>query len=335
MKDLDKLFIIYFSIGFVISFLISFLYLMNYPNRNSNYKFGYYFSIIFFGLSIFLSFIVVFDLVASFHKKFEKNINKNSNDGKINNKSNYEYNLVDIFLDNIQYYYMVYGFLSKFIQIFLGPFLLLYYTTGFYKKEDIFWDLIKRYFHIYINQTNIILALIAIIPVSLLYKYGTYGTIFGRLKMLLNYLNFYSNLKILFYIGFFLQNIPRNYYNINTTENNIENYKIWKLGKIFFYYNRDLKSINDGYNEIKELIEEFSKKGNEIPYDFRKNFRIFKNNLENAQRNIVKMDSDLEEVKYASKIYNKKAKEIMRQKKIEQIKKEKEKQKKNEKDIFE
>ena len=333
MYDLDIFFIIYFSSSFLISFLISFLYLMNYPNKNSNYKFGYYFTIICFSLTIFLSFIVIFDFVASIHKEVEGKFYNNFNDTKIYNLR-YEHHLIDIFLDNVQYYYLIFGLFSKFVQFFLAPLLILYYTTGFYKKYDIFCDLIKRYIQIYINQTNIILALIAIIPVSLLYIYGTYGTVFGRFKMLLNYLNFYSNLTILFYIGFFLQNIPRNY-SLKKTENDMENYIIWKLGKIFFYYSRELKNLNDGYNEIKELIEEFSKNEIEIPQDFKMNFQKFKKNIENAQRNIVKIDSNLEEVKYATKKYNKQAKEIMRQKKQEEIRKKREEKNKINNDIYE
>lgn len=300
MNGIDIFIILYLIFGFFISFLISFLFLKNYRNPYSkisspkNLKIAFYYSIICFGLVIFYILIVILD-----HTIFSfKDI------------SLLEKTLIIPFTELLPSFYSIFGIISLFNRKLILPIMNFYNTTGFYKPCDIVLDIIFRLINIYFNITYIVWGIIALaliiglmIPfhewILEVTKINSFWSLWGFIKLLLNYLNFISYLQILFYIGFAIQNIIH-IDSVKRNESEKENYYIWRLGKVFLYYFKERSAIEKGYDIVKEKYDDFiSNNSDDI---LTKHWNNFKERIKNTM-DAKLIESNLDTVKEATEKY--------------------------------
>jgi len=273
--------ILYLIFGLGISFTISFFYLRHYPKKDPSVKFAFYSSVVIFGLIIFFIFLIPFDIACS-ALVFKKNI---------------ENGLLEI----LPIYYLVFGYFSQIAGDIISPIMILIHTSGFYTKGDIFKDVLKRFFTDYFSLFKLIFVFVLSIP-SISFFVSKDIDIFEILKTILIYLNFFPYLKILYYIGFVCQDLVYSY--IRKIPLHRENYDIWKLGKIYKYYNREKIVVNGKYKIIKEEIERANNEyGINLPMEFLEHFAEFKYRVEITQRNLLFIHSEREKVKLATDTY--------------------------------
>ena len=311
MNAIDTFIILYLIFGFLLSLLISFFFLKKYRKTKDIISKPkvlagvYYYCIINFSLVIFYILIVILDHTIFTFEDF----------------SVYEGTIVIHFTIFLPYFYMLfsyYALISKFIII---PVLNLYNTTTYYNGCDIILDILIRFLSIYFNKLYLIIAIIAfgiigfaVIVDQTIYSYhdwilekteiDSFISFIGFLKFLLNYLNFYSYIKILFYIGFCIQNIIR-VDSIKRNQSENENFYIWSLGKIFIYYIQETEAIIFGYNEVKKKYEEFNTENNNIDNNLENKWEKFKTDIEKIINNKI-IQAELDNVEYATKTYKEK-----------------------------
>ena len=273
--------IFYFIFGLAISFTISYFYLRHYPKKDPSVKFAFYSSVVIFGLIIFFIFLIPFDIACS--------------------SLVYKEGVENAFLDILPIYYLVFGYFSQIVGDIISPIMILINTSGFYKKGDIFKDVLIRFFKDYFSLFKLIFVFVLSIP-SISFFVTKDIDIFEIFKTILLYLNFFPYLKILYYIGFVCQDLVYSY--IRKKPLHKQNYDIWKLGKIYKYYNREKLVVNGKYKIIKKDIEKANNYHEmKLPYEFKAHFENFKRRVEITQRNLLFIHSEREKVKYATDTY--------------------------------
>ena len=273
--------IFYLIFGLAISFTISYFYLRHYPKNDPSVKFAFYSSVVIFGLIIFFIFLIPFDIACS----------------SLVLKEGVENELLDI----LPIYYLVFGYFSQIVGDVISPIMILINTTGYYTKGDIFKDVLKRFFKDYFSLFKLIFVFVLSIP-SISFFVTKDIDIFDIFKTILLYLNFFPYLKILYYIGFVCQDLVYSY--IRKKPLHKQNYDIWKLGKIYKYYNREKLVVNGKYKIIRKEIEKANNYYEmSLPYDFKNHFEEFKQRVEITQRNLLFINSEREKVKYATDTY--------------------------------
>ena len=293
MNDIDLILILYLILTLLISFISSFLYLNYFRNKELTSLFSFYFCVFCFGLIIYHIFLVPLDHAISFKTKLTKLEDSST--------------LINDLLKILEIYYQYFGYFSEFVNIIFGPIMIFFYTTGFYYKCDICKDIGKRLWKKYCTLFNICLIIILLIPIFvLLYLGKLYDFYENEFKLFLNYLNYYSYLKILFYIGFIIQHTFRmNILKYN--EGEIENYNIWKLGKLYLYYEREKINIKKNYDTIKIEIEKYFKEHpNHINDDFNKKVEEFEKYVKFSLTNIIYIKPDIEGINLSNEKYRKK-----------------------------
>ena len=288
MNDIDIFLILYLILTLLISFVISFLYLNYFRNKALTNGFTFYFSVFCFGFIIYLIFLVLLDHAISIKTKILDN---------------------SLYINDIKYllekYYQYFGWTSKIITFLFGPLMIFYSTTGFYNKCDISKDILIRLKNKYLTLINICLAIVLSIPVFVLLYLGKLGDFYkSKFQLILNYLNYYSYLRILFYIGFIMQNHVRMFFLKNDIGEN-ENYNIWKLGKIYFYYEREKINIKKNYKKIKKEVEQYFKEHEVENEEFSNNLKKFEKYVKFSLTNIIYIEPDIEGIKLSSKKYKK------------------------------
>ena len=288
MNDIDIFLILYLILTLLISFVISFLYLNYFRNKALTNAFTFYFSVFCFGFIIYLIFLVLLDHAISIKTKILDN---------------------SLYINDIKYllekYYQYFGWTSKIITFLFGPLMIFYSTTGFYNKCDISKDILIRLKNKYLTLINICLAIVLSIPVFVLLYLGKLGDFYkSKFQLILNYLNYYSYLRILFYIGFIMQNHVRMFFLKNDIGEN-ENYNIWKLGKIYFYYEREKINIKKNYKKIKKEVEQYFKEHEVENEEFSNNLKKFEKYVKFSLTNIIYIEPDIEGIKLSSKKYKK------------------------------
>ena len=293
MNDIDLILILYLILTLLISFISSFLYLNYFRNKELTSLFSFYFCVFCFGLIIYHIFLVPLDHAISFK----------TNLTKLEDSST----LINDLLKILEIYYQYFGYFSEFVNIIFGPIMIFFYTTGFYYKCDICKDIGKRLFEKYFTLFNICLILILLIPIFvLLYLGKLYEFYENEFKLFLNYLNYYSYLKILFYIGFIIKH-KFIMYILKNNEGEIENYNIWKLGKLYLYYEREKINIKKNYDKIKIEIEQYFKEHpNHINDDFNKKVEEFEKYVKFSLTNIIYIEPDIEGINLSNEKYRKK-----------------------------
>ena len=290
MTIIDIIIIFYLILTLLISFTISFLYLNYFRHKVLTSCFTLYFCMFLFGLMIYLIFLVSLDHAISFRTGIE--------DNSI---------LIKDLLNILELWYLYFGYISKFVKYFFAPVMILFYTTGFYNKCDIVLDIFFRLLSKYIfTKINICLFTVFLIPIFILLYLGKLWDFYeNEVKLFLNYLNYYSYLRILFYIGFMIQNYIR-MFALKKDLGEKENYNIWKLGKLYIYYEREKKNIIKNYNLIKKEIEEYYKEyQNKINDDFKHNVKKFEDCVYSSLKNIFYYEPDIEGIKFSNKKYTK------------------------------
>lgn len=290
MNEIDIFIIIYLLLSFLISFVISFFFLNYFRNTKLTSIFTFYFSTFCIGLAIFEVFLVILDHSLS-----------------VETKQNNNSLLIDKFFTILELYYEYFGYFCKFVSIFFAPLMIFYHTTGYYRNGDILLDIFTRLFKEIFSLFNIILISLGLVSFLVLLYFGKALEFYHSYsKLFLNFLNYYSFLQTIFYLGFMIQNFYR-LTNLYKNENERDNYDIWRLGKIYLYYERLKQKIEAKYNEIQNEIEEYSKDHfNEIEKEFFDNYEKFKIHINNCLLNIINIEPDIEGVKLASKKYKKK-----------------------------
>ena len=288
MNIIDIVLILYLILTLLISFVISFLYLNYFRNKKLTSSFTFYFSVVCFGAIIFHIFLVLLDHGISFKTTIE--------DNSI---------LINDLLNVLEIYYKYFGYFSIFISQFLGPLMIFYSTTGFYYKCDIISDIFKRLFKMIFSIFHICLALVLLIPIFILLYLGKLKEFYyNEFHLILNYKNYYPYLRILFYIGFFLQNYIKNFLLKYNKEEN-ENYNLWKLGRIYFYYKREIINIKKNCNIIIKEVEQYFQDNSEKKDAFNDNYKNFKKYVKYSLTNVINVEPDIESIKLSSKIYKK------------------------------
>lgn len=290
MNEIDIFIIIYLLLSFLISFAISFFFLNYFRNTKFTSIFTFYFSTFCICLAIFEVFLVILD-----HSLSSK--------PKQNNNSL----LIDKFFTILELYYEYFGYFCKFISIFFSPLMIFYHTTGYYRNSDILLDIFARLGKEIFSLFNIILISLGLVSFLVLLYFGKALEFYHSYsKLILNFLNYYSFLQTIFYLGFMIQSFYR-MTNLYKNDNERDNYDIWRLGKIYLYYERLKHKIEAKFNEIQNEIEEYSKEHlNEIEKEFFDNYEKFKIHINNCLLNIINIEPDIEGVKLASKKYKKK-----------------------------
>ena len=288
MNDIDIFLILYLILTLLISFVISFLYLNYFRNKALTNAFTFYFSVFCFGFIIYLIFLVLLDHAISIKSKILEN---------------------SLYINDIIYllekYYQYFGWISKIITFLFAPLMIYLSTTGFYNKFDISKDILIRLKNKYFTLINICLAIVLSIPVFVLLYLGKLGDFYkSKFQLILNYLNYYSYLRILFYIGFIMQNHVRMFFLKNDIGEN-ENYNIWKLGKIYFYYEREKINIKKNYKKIKKEVEQYFKKHEVQNDEFLNNLKKFEEYVKFSLTNIIYIEPDIESIKLSSQKYRK------------------------------
>ena len=288
MNKIDIALILYLILTLLISFVISFLYLNYFRNKKLTSSFTFYFSVFCFGAIIFLIFLVLLDHAISFKSTIE--------DNSI---------LINDLLNILEIYYKYFGFFSIFISQIFVPLMIFYSTTGFYNKCDIICDVLKRWFKMIFSLFHICLALVLLIPIFVLIYYGKLKEFYyNEFHLILNYKNYYPYLRILFYIGFMIQNYISNLIIKNNKEEN-ENYNLWKLGRIYFYYKREIINIKKNCNIIIEEVEQYFKENPVENIAFNDNYKNFKKYVKFSLTNVINVEPDIESIKLSSKKYKK------------------------------
>ena len=220
--------IIYLIVCFLLSILISFLFLRQYACKDKskvkelkwNYYFSYYFNIAFFSITIFHIFITALDHSLS---AFE-------------NYPNFQNNFIKKIFAILPKYYFIIELISYGL---LGISRFYYYvnTSGYFYICDIICDAITRcaYFEkqslrTIINNYKWIIPFSLLIIFILIVDLLTINTTWDAIKLFINVNTFFKYFKLLFYIGFIVQN----FLQLNSIESDYiqkENYDIWKLGK--------------------------------------------------------------------------------------------------------
>ena len=290
MIDIDLILIIYLILTLLISFISSFLYLNYFRNKELTSLFSFYFCVFCFGLIIYHIFLVPLDHALSFKMKITKLEDSST--------------LINDLLKILEIYYQYFGFFSKFVNLFFGPCMIFFYTTGFYYKYDICLDIVKRLFKKYFTLFNICLIIILLIPIFILLYLGKlYEFYENEFKLFLNYLNYYSYLKILFYIGFTIQYKIRMFL-LKRNKGEFENYHIWKFGKLYLYYEREKINIKKNYDKIKIEIEKYFKEHpNHINDDFNKKVEEFEKHVKFSLTNIIYIEPDIEGINLSNEKY--------------------------------
>ena len=313
MHSIDIFLILYLLISFLLSFLISFLFLRKYRNlepRISSNKFPYYFCVINFAIVLFYILLVIVDYTIS---TFEISV--------------FEGTLIIPFSKFLPYFYLYFSFLSKVNSRLICPIIIYYETTGYYKSCDIFCDIFCRFITEYINLSNLIklgvfigIIIAIMIPfhewILTVTKIDSFGSLYNFIGLVLNYENFLDYYTILFYIGFAIQNVIR-IDSVNRSESEKENFYIWRLGKVYSYYNKESESIKEGCKTAKDKYEEYLKKNPNNP-DFKTNWDIFQSKIENILSNKL-IEARLDKVQEVSEKY------------FEEVREEKEKEKEKQK----
>ena len=286
MNDIDIFIILYLIFGFLISFLTSFLFLRKYRNNNSKipdnrtikYAYIFYFSVIHFAFIIFFILLVILD-----HALFTFKDISDLNESFVIPFSE--------FLSLFYNYFSLYALVNKLVLI---PILSLYFTTGFYKK-DIYCDIIIRYIGKIFKKFYLIAGAI-VLPISISIiitfhewileatKIDSFWSFWTFVKFLLNYLNFLSYIQILFFIGFAIQNIIR-VDSIKRSEKEYENFYLWKLGKVFIYYIKEIRGIKKLFEFTRD--DKFEK--NKSEHIKNEKFKEFEDYLESIKPNIERI----------------------------------------------
>ena len=235
--------ILYLLLGFIISLTISYNYLKYYPDENVN--FAFYFTVIIFGFVIFFIFLIPFDITISVLDLDSK------------------------FLKYLPMYYLIFGYFSKIMGDLVSPILILVETSGLYTKSDIFKDVLKRFLKEYISLFKFIFLSSASIP-TVSYYISKKVDVFKLFRTILLYLNFFPYLEMLYYIGFVCQDLAYSY--IRQQPPYRFYYDIWKLGKIYKYYERERLIVKSRTQKIEDIK-------NDIKYDIPKEFQIKNNKL--------------------------------------------------------
>ena len=302
MNDIDIFLLLYLIFAFLISFLISFLFLKKYQNSKSKipdkkylkYSHIYYYSIIHFAFIIFYILITILD-----HATFTfKDI------------SNLKGTLFIFIKEFLQYFYEYFSYYTLFTNFIMIPILTKVSTTGFYDFCNIFWDVINRYIDDYFNYTSLGLGCLALaIFIAVMIPFHEWilkatnitslWSLFTFIKFLLNYLNFKSYLKILFYIGFAIQNIVR-MDSIKRNKIEKENFYLWKLGAVFIYYIKEITAIEFGFDEAKQKYEKYKSKHNDAKFDLY--WEINKKNIQDILSSKL-LEADLDGVQEAYERY--------------------------------
>ena len=322
MNDIDIFIILYIIFGFLISFLVSFLFLKRYRNNQSKipdnkffkYAHIYYYCIINFSFIIFYILLVILDHALSSFK-----------------------DLSHSFSDFVIIFYKIFAYYLLASSLIIIPSLKLYFTTGFYKNKDIVCDIIFRLVDIYVNKTNLIgvaIGLLLLIAVMIPYhewildatKINSFWSFWTFILFLTNYLNFLSYIKILFFIGFSIQNIIR-VDSINRSETEYENFYLWKLGKVFIYYFNELTAVKECYEKADKKYNDYNSKDiKDKEFDgFKIHWESIKPNIEHIlSTKLLKVKLDFSPVvdKYENKAKEKKDNENNNSNKSEKDKEE-------------
>ena len=252
--NLDLFIIIYLIVGVLLSILISFLFFRQYLpkepkkiKKSKAYYFAYLFNIGFFALNINHIFITSLDFSIS---AFEKIPGFES------------YALKKIF-DSLPGYYLLLHWLSKFLDKF-GKFFCFCYTSGYFYICDIILDALTRY--IYLEKQTCdkiykyfkwailgVIVLTVLLIVNINFNFVSMEDLkdgYNFIIFLSNFSNFLESIMLLFYIGFVVQNLFQ-LFLIEFNENEKENYNIWKLGKVYFYYNQEKEEIKEDIEKIE------------------------------------------------------------------------------------
>ena len=273
--------IFYLIFGLGISFTISYFYLRHYPKKESNVKFAFYSSVFVFGYVIFFIFLIPFDIASSCIQFKEGGSN--------------------FILDSLPMYYLIIGYFSQTVGEVFCPMMILYHSTGFYKKWDIAKDVLKRYFNDYFSVIKLIFITVVSIP-TIKYAINDELDLFDLFKTFLLYLNFFPYLEILYYIGFVCQDLVYSYLRRELLHRDY--YNFWKLGKIYKYYNREKVNVNVKYEKIKKEFEDAVNKYNlKPPKEFLEHFNKFEDNVIKTQKNLLFIISDQEKVQFATNKY--------------------------------
>ena len=306
--------IIYLIVCLLLSILISFLFLRQYACKDKSkveelkykYCFSYYFNTAFFSLSIFHIFISALDHSLSYFENYPS----------------FQNNFIEKIFTILPSYYLIIQLISYVIS---GLSRLYYYvnTSVYFFKCDIACDAISRCTYcekqsgrIFCNNYIWIIPLTLLIIFILTVDFLTIRSTFDIIKLVINAKNFLDYFKLLFYIGF----IVTNFYELNVIESDKmqkQNYEIWKLGKIYLYYNEERKDLKNDIDKIKNKYEEsfsgFDYKS--LENEDQKFICLFQNKYNQFIQDIQKLDKDYEiidikfenieeaKIKFRQKIY--------------------------------
>lgn len=289
MNFCNTIIILYLILTLLISFIISFLYLNYFRNKELTSPTIFYICVFCFGLIIYYIFLVLLDHSISCKTGIEDSSN-----------------LVKDLLNYLEIIYSFFGIFSLCLKLILIPMMIFLKTTGFYNKCDILQDIIKSLLKKYLTIFNVCTGIILLIPIFVLIYLGKLGEFYeNEIKLILNYLNYYSYLRVLFYIGFIIQNYIR-MSCLKKDKGEFENYNIWKLGKLYLYYWRDKYNIKKNYDKIKNDIEKYFKEHPEDKSDnFMNNVKNFQKYVKFSLENILYVESDKESIKLSSEKYKK------------------------------
>ena len=275
--------ILYLILGLIISFNISYFYLKHY--RGEKVKFAFYFTVINFGFVIFFIFLIPFDITVSvLYPDFN-------------------------FLNFLSKYYLIFGYYSQLIGDVIAPILILIETTGFYIKKEIFKDVLKRFLTDYVSMFKLIFVNIVSIP-TISYCVAKKVDIFELFRTILLYLNFFPYLEMLYYIGFVCQDLAYSYFR--QKEFFRLNYDIWKLGKIYKYFERENLKLSSREKKIINITKKIKYKNPE----FESHYINFIKRIEESKINLITVNFDQEEIQKMKKGTN----EYKMEKKDEHIK---------------
>lgn len=260
---------IYLLSGFLLSFIISYCYLRHYPTKET--KGAFRLAVFIFGLIIFFIFLIPFDIASSALAYDEKYLNK--------------------FLDCLPTYYLVFGYFSQTMGDVICPIMILIETSGYYRKWDITKDVIKRFLSDYLSVFKLVVVTVISIP-TISYFVTSEIDIFEFLRNILLYLNFFPYLEMLFYIGFVCQDFVYSYLRKSPLYKH--SFDIWKLGKLYKYYEREKLIVNSRAKKIEDIIK---RSDHSFPYDFNKNYKKFKMIVYITQTNLLTFEFSYEDIK--------------------------------------
>ena len=272
--NLNLISYIYLPVGLALSFLLSFLYLRRYPKEDV--KFAYYFSVLVFGLVIFNIFLIPYDIaVAGYIRETGTNFT---------------------LFDNLDIYYLVFGFFSQIVGDVVSPILIYIEISGFYNKGEVTLEVLKSFFTDFFELIKLILIILVSIPTTINLFVVQGQDAMELLRIILLYLNFFPYLEILYYIGFVSQDLV---YSVLKKKYSREwrYFDLWKLGKIYKYYFREREIVNKRFEEItKDIDDALNKYHMEIPGEFMDHYNKFKQKVEDTQRNLLFLVSEKKSV---------------------------------------